>query len=62
MSKDDEQQEIQRVYQRSLAYRQAEKDLQGAAGGEGEAKARAAHREARSLWRDATDRAMRRPP
>jgi hypothetical protein len=62
LTKDATQEEKDRVYQRSLAYRQAEKDLQGAVGGGGEAKARAAHKEARSRWRDAADRAMRKPP
>jgi hypothetical protein len=50
------------ILQRSLIYRQAEKNLQGAAGGEQEARAKAAHKEARNKWRDATDRALNKPP
>ncbi|QKY08747.1 hypothetical protein [Janthinobacterium lividum] len=48
------------VFQRSMIYRQAEKDLQGAKDGEGEASAKAAHKEARQKWRDATDRVAKK--
>lgn len=44
------------VFQRSMIYRQAEKDLQVARDGEGEEAAKAAHKAARQKWRDATDR------
>lgn len=55
--------EAELVLQRSLIYRQAEKDLQGAAAGSaGEGKARAACTEARRKWRDATDQALKKPP
>ena len=48
------------VFQRSMIYRQAEKDLQGAKDGEGEIAAKAAHKEARQKWRDATDRVAKK--
>ena len=48
------------VFQRSMIYRQAEKDLQGAKDGEGEVAAKAAHKEARQKWRDATDRVAKK--
>ena len=48
------------VFQRSMIYRQAEKDLQGAKDGEGESAAKAAHQEARQKGRDATDRVARK--
>ena len=48
------------VFQRSMALRQAEKDLLGARDGEGESAAKAAHKEARQKWRDATDRVARK--
>ena len=48
------------VFQRSMIYRQAEKDLQGAKDGEGETSAKAAHKEARQKWRDATDRVAKK--
>ncbi len=48
------------VFQRSMIYRQAEKDLQGAKDGEGERAAKAAHKEARQKWRDATDRVAKK--
>ena len=48
------------VFQRSMIYRQAEKDLQGAKDGEGETSAKAAHKEARPKWRDATDRVAKK--
>lgn len=48
------------VFQRSMIYRQAEKDLAGARDGEGESAAKAAHKEARQKWRDATDRVARK--
>lgn len=48
------------VFQRSMIYRQAEKDLQVARDGEGESAAKAAHKEARQKWRDATDRVARK--
>lgn len=62
MSSDEIQDEKDIVYQRSLAFRQAEKDARGAVGGEGEERAKAVHKEARSLWRQAADKALRRPP
>ena len=48
------------VFERSMIYRQAEKNLQGARDGEGESAAKAAHKEARQKWRDATDRAAKK--
>ena len=48
------------IFQRSMIYRQAEKDLQGAKDGEGEGAAKAAHKEARQKWRDATDRVAKK--
>ena len=48
------------IFQRSMIYRQAEKDLQGAKDGEGETSAKAAHKEARQKWRDATDRVAKK--
>ena len=48
------------VFQRSMIYRQAEKDLQGAKDREGEGAAKAAHKEARQKWRDATDRVAKK--
>lgn len=48
------------IFQRSMIYRQAEKDLQGARDGEGQEAAKAARNEARDKWRDATDRALKR--
>ena len=48
------------VFQRSMIYRQAEKDLQVARDGEGEVAAKAAHKAARQKWRDATDRVARK--
>ncbi|WP_219135411.1 hypothetical protein [Janthinobacterium sp. UMAB-60] len=48
------------IFQRSMIYRQAEKDLQGAKDGEGEIAAKAAHKEARQKWRDATDRVAKK--
>ncbi|MGK5071017.1 hypothetical protein [Janthinobacterium sp. RT4P48] len=48
------------VFQRSMIYRQAEKDLQGAKDGEGESAAKSAHKEARQKWRDATDRVAKK--
>ena len=48
------------VFQRSLIFRQAEKDLQGARDGEGEEAAKAAHKAARDKWRDATDQVARK--
>lgn len=48
------------VFQRSMIYRQAEKDLQVARDGEGEIAAKAAHKAARQKWRDATDRVARK--
>ncbi|MBB5610399.1 MULTISPECIES: hypothetical protein [unclassified Janthinobacterium] len=48
------------IFQRSLSYRQAEKDLQGARDGEGEEAAKAAHKAARNKWRDATDQVARK--
>jgi hypothetical protein len=48
------------VFQRSLIFRQAEKDLQGARDGEGEEAAKAAHKAARNKWRDATDLVARK--
>ncbi|MGK5049696.1 hypothetical protein ACQ4WP_27965 [Janthinobacterium sp. GB4P2] len=48
------------VFQRSMIYRQAEKDLQGAKDGEGETSAKAAHKEARQKWRDAADRVAKK--
>ena len=48
------------VFQRSMIYRQAEKDLLGAKDGEGEGAAKAAHKEARQKWRDATDRVAKK--
>jgi len=48
------------VFQRSMIYRQAEKDLLGAKDGEGEDAAKAAHKEARQKWRDATDRVAKK--
>ena len=48
------------VFERSMIYRQAEKNLQGARDGEGEVAAKAAHKEARQKWRDATDRVAKK--
>lgn len=48
------------VFERSMIYRQAEKNLQGARDGEGETAAKAAHKEARQKWRDATDRVAKK--
>ena len=48
------------IFQRSMIYRQAEKDLQGAKDGKGESAAKAAHKEARQKWRDATDRVAKK--
>ena len=48
------------VSQRSMIYRQAEKDLQGAKDGEGESAAKAANKEPRQKWRDATDRVAKK--
>ena len=48
------------IFQRSMIYRQAEKVLQGAKDGEGESAAKAAHKEARQKWRDATDRVAKK--
>ena len=48
------------IFQRSMIYRQAEKDLPGATDGEGEGAAKAAHKEARQKWRDATDRVAKK--
>ena len=48
------------VFQRSMIYRQAEKDLQGAKDGKGEGAAKAAHKEALQKWRDATDRVAKK--
>ena len=58
MSVSDEDKE--RVFQRSMAYRQAEKDLLAAMDSEGEEQAKAAHKAARSKWRDATDHVRRK--
>ena len=48
------------VFQRSMIYRQAEKNLQGARDGEGEEAAKAIHKAARQKWRDATDAVARK--
>ncbi|UQV43412.1 hypothetical protein KIV45_15695 [Janthinobacterium lividum] len=48
------------IFQRSMIYRQAEKELQGAKDGEGETSAKAAHKEARQKWRDATDKVAKK--
>ena len=48
------------VFQRSMIYRQAEKNLQGSRDGEGEDAAKAAHKAARQKWRDATDTVARK--
>ncbi len=48
------------IFQRSMIYRHAEKDLQGAKDGEGESAAKAAHKEARQKLRDATDRVAKK--
>lgn len=59
-SSDVTAEEKELVFQRSMIYRQAEKDLQGAKDGEGESAAKAAHKEARQKWRDATDRVAKK--
>ena len=62
MDKEVTQEEVNRVYQRSLAFRQAEKGLKDAADSDQQEQAKALHKEARSKWRDATDHILRKPP